>query len=145
MTVPSVALALLGVRTKLPGPLLAKTAPPWPVCTVNVLLFVSTSGHGKRTRLDAFNRQGRGGQGVRGIRLTAERGQVVSAFTVVPGDEVLVFSSAGNIVRIGVDEISEQGRDATGVRVARLGEGDTVVAVARVLETEAETENGEET
>jgi DNA gyrase subunit A len=109
-----------------------------------VMLFVSTSGHGKRTRLDAFNRQGRGGQGVRGMRLTAERGQVVSAFTVVPGDEVLVFSSAGNIVRIGVDEISEQGRDATGVRVARLGDGESVVAVARVLETEAGTEHGEE-
>jgi DNA gyrase subunit A len=105
-----------------------------------VMLFVSSSGHGKRTRLDAFNRQGRGGQGVRGMRITAARGQVVSAFTVVPGDEVLVFSSAGNIVRTAVDEISEQGRDATGVRVARLGEGDTVVAVARVLETE----NGEE-
>jgi DNA gyrase subunit A len=105
-----------------------------------VMLFVSSSGHGKRTRLDAFNRQGRGGQGVRGMRLNAARGQVVSAFTVVPGDEVLVFSSAGNIVRIPVDEISEQGRDATGVRVARLGDGETVVAVARVLETE----NGEE-
>ncbi len=105
-----------------------------------VMLFVSSSGHGKRTRLDAFNRQGRGGQGVRGMRINAARGQVVSAFTVVPGDEVLVFSSAGNIVRIPVDEISEQGRDATGVRVARLGDGETVVAVARVLETE----NGEE-
>jgi DNA gyrase subunit A len=105
-----------------------------------VMLFVSSSGHGKRTRLDAFNRQGRGGQGVRGMRINAARGQVVSAFTVVPGDEVLAFSSAGNIVRIAVDEISEQGRDATGVRLARVGDGESVVAVARVLETE----NGEE-
>jgi len=65
----------------------------------------------------------------------------VSAFTVAPGDEILVFSSAGNLVRMGVEEISEQGRDATGVRVARLSEGDTVVAVARVLEGEhADTE-----
>jgi DNA gyrase subunit A len=105
-----------------------------------VMLFVSSSGHGKRTRLDAFNRQGRGGQGVRGMRINAARGQVISAFTVVPGDEVLAFSSAGNIVRIAVDEISEQGRDATGVRLARVGDGESVVAVARVLETE----NGEE-
>ena len=52
-----------------------------------------------------------------------------------------MFSSAGNIVRMGVDEISEQGRDATGVRVARLDEGDTVVAVARVLEAEQNDEN----
>jgi DNA gyrase subunit A len=108
-----------------------------------VMLFVSSSGHGKRTRLDAFNRQGRGGQGVRGMKITAARGQVVAAFTVVPTDEVLVFSSAGNIVRIPAAEISEQGRGATGVRVSRLGEGDTVVAVARVLETEVEAAGGE--
>ena len=52
-----------------------------------------------------------------------------------------MFSSAGNIIRMGVDEISAQGRDATGVRVARLDEGDTVVAVAPVLE--AEHDDGE--
>ncbi|GIU85984.1 MAG: hypothetical protein KatS3mg009_0499 [Acidimicrobiia bacterium] len=66
-----------------------------------VLLFVSSSGHGKRTPVSAFNRQGRGGQGVRGMRVTEARGQVVAAFTVQPGDEILVFSSAGNIVRTG--------------------------------------------
>src|SRR5262249_33009629 len=107
-----------------------------------VLLFVSSSGHGKRTPVAAFNRQGRGGQGVRGMKITESRGSVVAAFTVDAGSEILVFSSAGNIVRMGVDEISEQGRDATGVRVARLDEGDTVVAVARVLEGE---QNGEST
>jgi DNA gyrase subunit A len=107
-----------------------------------VLLFVSSSGHGKRTPLSAFNRQGRGGQGVRGMRVTEARGRVVAAFTVAPGEEILVFSSAGNIIRTSVDEISAQGRDATGVRVARLGDGDTVVAVARVLE--GESGDGEE-
>jgi DNA gyrase subunit A len=99
-----------------------------------VLLFVSSSGHGKRTPLASFNRQGRGGQGVRGMRVTEARGRVIAAFTVVPGEEILLFSSAGNLIRTVTDEISEQGRDATGVRVARVGEGDTVVAVARVLE-----------
>jgi DNA gyrase subunit A len=101
-----------------------------------VLLFVSSSGHGKRTPVSAFNRQGRGGQGVRGMRLNESRGRVVAAFTVDAGSEILVFSSAGNLVRVSVDDISEQGRDATGVRVARLDEGDTVVAVAPVLEAE---------
>jgi DNA gyrase subunit A len=105
-----------------------------------VLLFVSSSGHGKRTPVAAFNRQGRGGQGVRGMRVTEARGEVISAFTVDSGTDILVFSSAGNIVRMGVDEISEQGRDATGVRVARLDEGDTVVAVAKVLEAEQSDE-----
>jgi DNA gyrase subunit A len=68
------------------------------------------------------------------MRVTEARGHVVAAFTVDSGMEIIVFSSAGNLVRIGVDEISEQGRDATGVRVARLDDGDTVVAVAPVLE-----------
>ena len=116
----------------------------------SVLLFVSSSGHGKRTKLERFKRQGRGGQGVRGMRMTAKRGELVAAFTVTNDEEILVFSSAGNIIRMGVMEISSQGRDATGVRVARLGEGESVVAVARVLEapvldsaeTSADTELG---
>jgi DNA gyrase subunit A len=102
-----------------------------------VTLFVSSSGHGKRTKLDLFSRQGRGGQGVRGMRVTAARGQVVAAFTVSVDDEILVFSSAGNIIRLRAGEISQQGRDATGVRVARLDAGETVVAAAPVLEAES--------
>jgi DNA gyrase subunit A len=99
-----------------------------------VMLFVSSSGHGKRTKLDRFNRQGRGGQGVRGMKITASRGEVVAAFMVGTDDEILVFSSGGNIIRMGAREISSQGRDATGVRVARLTEGESAVAVAPVLE-----------
>ena len=102
-----------------------------------VMLFVSSSGHGKRTPLDEFHRQGRGGQGVRGMKLTGGRGEVVAAFTVSGDDEILVFSSGGNIVRMGVTEISQQGRPrpACGSRGSR--EGESVVAVARVLENDA--------
>src|SRR6266511_2927782 len=106
-----------------------------------VMLFVSSSGHGKRTKLSLFKRQNRGGTGVRGMKITAARGGVVSAFTVGPDDEILVISSGGNIIRMEAKEISAQGRDATGVRVARLGDGQSVVAVAPVLEAD----DGEDT
>jgi DNA gyrase subunit A len=71
------------------------------------------------------------------MKVTAARGGVVAAFTVNDDDEILVFSSAGNIIRLEAKELSLQGRDATGVRVARLGQGETIVAVAPVLEGEA--------
>jgi len=102
-----------------------------------VMLFVSSSGHGKRTQLDLFHRQGRGGQGVRGMKVTESRGSVVGAFTVTDEDEILVFSSAGNILRMPAADVSLQGRDATGVRIAKLGPGESIVAVAPVLEAEA--------
>ena len=102
-----------------------------------VMLFVSSSGHGKRTKIDAFHAQNRGGQGVRGMKITASRGGVVATFTVSPEDEILVFSSSGNIIRMDAKEISSQGRDATGVQVARVAAGETVVAVAPVLEGES--------
>jgi DNA gyrase subunit A len=102
-----------------------------------VMLFVTESGHGKRTKLDLFHAQGRGGQGVRGIKITETRGGVVAGFVVGDHSEILVFNTAGNIIRMPVEGISIQGRDATGVRVARLGSGDAVVAVAPVLEAPA--------
>jgi DNA gyrase subunit A len=109
-----------------------------------VMLFVSSSGHGKRTKLDLFHRQGRGGQGVRGMKVTESRGGVVGAFSVTDDDEILVFSSGGNILRMPAAQVSTQGRDATGVRIAKLGDGESIVAVAPVLEGET-AGNGEAT
>ena len=100
----------------------------------SVMLFVSESGHGKRTKLSHFPRKGRAGLGVRGMKVPESRGAVVAAFLVAADDEILVFSSSGNIIRMFAKEISSQGRDATGVRVARVAAGETVVAVAPVLE-----------
>ena len=100
------------------------------------ILIVTDGGYGKRTQLQHFHRQGRGGVGIRGIRLTAQRGRVVSAFMVGLDDEILVTSTSGVMVRIAVREISSQGRDATGVRVATLDAGQAVASVAPVLAVE---------
>jgi DNA gyrase subunit A len=97
------------------------------------ILMVTEAGYGKRTQLDKFNRQGRGGQGVIGIRLTGKKGQVVAAFMVGLDDEIVAVSSGGVTIRMPVREISSQGRDATGVRVMSLDEGQTVASVAAIL------------
>ena len=97
------------------------------------ILLVTESGYGKRTQLDRFNRQGRGGQGVKGIKLTAKKGSVVSAFMVGLEDEVVVISSGGTTVRTPVRDISSQGREATGVRVMNLEAGQVVAAAAPIL------------
>jgi DNA gyrase subunit A len=96
------------------------------------LLIVTDAGYGKRTKLDHFNAQTRGGQGVRGIKLTQRRGAVVAALMASLEDEIIVVSSAGVMIRTSVREIAAQGRDATGVRVMNLDEGQTVAAVAKV-------------
>jgi len=94
------------------------------------LLVVTDAGYGKRTQLDKFNTQGRGGQGVRGIKLTARKGRVVAAFMVDIDTEVLVISSTGQVIRTQARTISSQGRDATGVRIMDLVNGQTVASVA---------------
>jgi DNA gyrase subunit A len=96
------------------------------------ILMVTDAGYGKRTKLERFNRQTRGGQGVRGIRLTAKRGRVVAAFMVALDEEILLVSTGGVVIRTAVREIASQGRDATGVRVMNLDGGQSVAAVARV-------------
>jgi DNA gyrase subunit A len=100
------------------------------------ILIVTDAGYGKRTQLDRFNRQGRGGQGVRGIKLTAKKGFVVAAFMVGLDDEIVVIASGGIVIRTAVREISSQGRDATGVRVMNLEDGQSVASVAPVVDVE---------
>jgi len=96
------------------------------------ILLITDAGFGKRTKLERFNRQARGGQGVRGIRLTGKRGSVVAAFMVALDEEILLVSSGGVVIRTAAREIASQGRDATGVRVMNLDDGQSVAAVARV-------------
>ncbi len=100
------------------------------------LLMVTDAGYGKRTKLERFNLQTRGGQGVKGIKLTARRGRVVAGFMVGLDDEIIVVASGGVVIRTAVRAIPSQGRDATGVRIMSLAEGQTVAAVAPVLSTD---------
>ncbi len=97
------------------------------------LLIVTSEGYGKQSELDQYPVKGRGGLGVRGIRVNDKKGNVVAAFMVGDGEEILLIGDGGTIIRTAVDDISVQGRDASGVRVMNVNDGHHVAAVARVL------------
>ncbi|HUV19045.1 MAG TPA: DNA gyrase subunit A [Ilumatobacteraceae bacterium] len=102
------------------------------------ILIMTEAGYGKRTQLDKFNTQGRGGQGVRGIKLTGKKGAVVAAFMVGLDDEIVAVSNNGVTIRMEVRGISSQGRDATGVKVMNIDDGDAVSSVAPILAADEE-------
>ena len=96
------------------------------------VLHLTTEGFGKRTPLSEFSTKGRGGLGVRGIQTTDDRGEVAGATVVNDGDHIFAITSGGVIIRMSVDDISIQGRSATGVRVMTPDEDQHVVALSRV-------------
>jgi DNA gyrase subunit A len=96
------------------------------------LLVATELGMGKRTPLGQYRLQRRGGSGVRNIRLTPRTGKVAAIRAVDDDDEVLVITAQGIVSRLLVKEISEQGREAQGVRLQRLDEGDRVTAIAPI-------------
>ena len=100
------------------------------------LLIVTSEGYGKQSELDQYPTKGRGGLGVRGIRVNDKKGKVVAAFMVAEGEEIMLIGDGGTLIRTAVNDISTQGRDASGVRVMNVNEGHHVAAVARVLASE---------
>ncbi|MEJ7585069.1 MAG: DNA gyrase subunit A [Acidimicrobiales bacterium] len=100
------------------------------------ILMVTDAGYGKRTKVEHFTRKNRGIQGVKSIKLTARRGHVVAAFMVNLDDEIFVIASGGTVIRMGVRDIASQGPYATGVRIMNLDAGQTVAAVAPVLQSD---------
>jgi DNA gyrase subunit A len=107
------------------------------------LLTVSVRGYAKRTWMlydketsSGFPTRARGGLGVIALRVNSKTGTVVDALSVGPGDQVLASTKRGMVIRCPTEKVSEQGRIASGVRLITLDEGDEVVAVARLTETE---------
>jgi DNA gyrase subunit A len=110
------------------------------------VLSASAAGYGKRTPLADFPVHGRGGQGVIALQTGARNGDTVAALQVLPGQEIMLISSTGTLVRTTVDEISVQGRNTQGVRLIRLGEGgERLVGIERIESLESGGEEGEPT
>src|SRR5213594_1997350 len=100
------------------------------------LLTVLSSGYGKRTTTSEYRKTRRGSKGVRTTSAKYAKGRVVAVKVVQPEEHLLVTTKAGVVIRCAVTDISVKGRAARGVRLQRLGDGDEVVAVARVIEEE---------
>jgi DNA gyrase subunit A len=102
------------------------------------LLVVTERGMGKRTGVDEYRLQRRGGKGVINVKTTDKNGKVVAIKEVCPGDELMLITRAGIVNRQAIDGIRVIGRNTQGVRLINLDNGDVVMDVARVL-NEAET------
>ena len=102
------------------------------------ILSVSENGYGKRTPIEDYPVKGRGGMGVISIQASERNGNLVGAIQVFAGDEMMLISDQGMLVRTRTEEVSEQSRNTQGVRLIRLKEGETLVGLARVAETESD-------
>ena len=96
------------------------------------LLTVCENGYGKRTPVDDYRSQSRGGKGIIDIKTSDRNGKVVNLLAVADDDEVMLITKDGQIVRTKVDQISVVGRNTQGVRCIALNEGDKLVSVARI-------------
>ena len=94
------------------------------------LLVVTEGGYAKRTSVEEYRVQGRGGLGIKVANLVAERGGLVGALIVNPDDEVMVIMHSGKVQRSRVDEVPRTGRNTQGVIFTRPAKGDAVLAVA---------------
>jgi DNA gyrase subunit A len=98
------------------------------------LLIVSEKGYGKRTTLDEFHNQFRGGKGVKCYKITEKTGNVVGVKAVNDDNEIMMITNAGIIIQLRMDEISVHGRVTSGVKMINLDKGVTVAKIAKVRE-----------
>src|SRR5713101_3682939 len=106
------------------------------------LLTVTERGFGKRTEIDEYRVQSRGGVGVINIATTTRNGLVVGVAYVQEGDELLVITQQGMILRMQTNDVRSIGRATQGVTLINIGEDDKVVSIARLVEKEEEEESG---
>jgi len=102
------------------------------------VLIVTSQAFGKRTPIDEYRHTSRGGKGVKAFAREKEIGSVVDQILVRESDELLLMTSANNVIRIPVSQIRRAGRSTKGVRLQRLAEGDEVIAVANLSQQSKE-------
>ncbi len=100
------------------------------------LLTVTEKGFGKRSSAYEYRATGRGGSGIANIEVTARNGSVVASFPVAASDEVMLMTDGGQLIRTPVHDVRIAGRKTQGVTLLRVEEGDRVVSVTRIADTE---------
>jgi len=109
------------------------------------LLVVTERAYGKRTPIDEYPSQSRGGGGVITLKVTDKTGSVASARVISDHDnDLMIISAGGVVIRTDVSAIARSGRATQGVRLMNLGEGDSVVAVATTNGKKLDEPNGNE-
>src|SRR4051794_9221276 len=104
------------------------------------VLVATDGGYAKRTKIEEYPIQGRGGKGVTTAKIVAKRGQLVGALIVQVEEEIFAITSGGGVIRTRVKEVRRAGRQTMGVRLINLPDEQTVVAVARNAEAEGESD-----
>ncbi|WP_438012744.1 DNA gyrase subunit A [Psychrobacter raelei] len=107
---------------------------------VQEILIACENGYGKRTPVDEFNAQNRGGGGVIAIKTSERNGALVRATKVQPEDDIILISNKGTLVRTPVAQVATSGRNTQGVTLIRLSKDEALVAMARVEDTGEEDE-----
>jgi DNA gyrase subunit A len=108
------------------------------------VLTVSANGYGKRTPLEKYRVQGRGGKGLITMNRTKRTGPLVTIKGVYEGNDLMVITENGIMIRTSVDDISTMGRNTQGVRVINLKKDDSIADVTRVVTEEDEEASTEE-
>ena len=109
------------------------------------LLVATEGGYAKRTPIDSYPVQGRGGKGVLTIQYDEKRGRLVAALIVDVDDELYAITSTGGVIRTAAEQVRKAGRQTKGVRLINLGERTTLLAVARNADEPSDVGNGEDT
>ena len=107
------------------------------------LLVATSGGYAKRTGIDEYPVQGRGGKGVLTVMYDRRRGRLVGAVIVDDDSELYAITSGGGVIRTAARQVRKAGRQTKGVRLMNLGEGDTLLAIARNAEENADEAVGE--
>ncbi|MDK8241812.1 DNA gyrase subunit A [Corynebacterium coyleae] len=104
------------------------------------LLVATSGGYGKRTAIEEYNTQGRGGMGVMTFKYTPKRGKLIGALAVTEEDQIFAITSAGGVIRTEVNQIRPSSRATMGVRLVDLNDGVELLAIDRNVEDEGEEE-----